>query len=194
LGRGGLIRATRRWVSLAIAGLIALLAGCAARTSGPQLITPAAPGGFHTVRYPRVGFQLALPRDWPTVPAHAPMVALAASDQAVIALWRYPRKAPPPRTPAELHQAALGLIAAARARSTTLHLISSDAAPVDGFPAVELQTVQRIGRQPRQVRSTHVFGPGEEVVLEEYAPVSQFPGLDRSVFSEVRRSLAALRH
>jgi hypothetical protein len=52
--------------------------------------------------------------------------------------------------------------------------------------------VQRIGSAVRQVHSTHVYGPGEELVLEEYAPVGLFPALDRSVFSNVRNSLVPL--
>jgi hypothetical protein len=60
---------------------------------------------------------------------------------------------------------------------------------VDGYPALDVQTVQRIGIALRQVNSTHVFERGQEVVLEEYAPVGVFPAVDRSVFSVVRRSL-----
>jgi hypothetical protein len=157
------------------------------------VIRPAAPGGFQVARYAKVGFSLALPQDWSVVAAYPPLVAVRTSDQAVIALWRYPAQTPAPDTPAGLRQADLRLLAAARDRDHTLRLIRSSTESVAGYPAIELRTVQRIDRRVREVDSTHVFAPDEELVLEEYSPPGLFAGLDRSVFSAVRRSLTALR-
>jgi hypothetical protein len=195
LGRRGLTRAgRRRWASLAAAGLLGLLAGCGSRTPTPQLIRPAASGGFQVSRYAKIGFSLAVPQNWTTVAAYPPLVAVRTSDRAVIALWRYPSRTQPPHTAAQLREAGRRLVAAARGRDHTLRLINSSTGSVAGYPAIELRTVQRINQQVREVSSTHLFGPGEELVLEEYAPVRLFAGLDRSVFSAVRRSLTALRH
>ncbi len=137
---------------------------------------------------------MAVPENWNTVAVYPPLVAVRISDQAVIALWRYPVRTQPPHTTAQLSQAGRRLVAAARGRDHTLRVLNSSTGSVAGYPAIELRTVQRIDRQVREVSSTHLFGPGEEVVLEEYSPVSLFAGLDRSVFSAVRRSLTALRH
>ncbi len=169
-----------------------LLAGCGSRTPAPQILRPAAPGGFQVRSYPEAGFRLATPRNWTVVAAHPPLVALVASGPAVIALWRYPRAGAQPSTGAELHSALGRLIAAARSRNHTLRVLSSSTTAVGGRPAIELETVQRLGSALRQVQSTHVYGAAQELVLEEYAPVKLFPALDRSVYSEVRRSLAPL--
>jgi hypothetical protein len=178
---------------LALAGLFTLLAGCGSRTPAPQIISPAAPGGFHVARYPAAGFRLALPRDWTAVPVRPPLVALLTSGPAVISVWRYREAGEVPRTPLALHQAEQRLLAAARSRDLSLQVLRAATAPVAGLPAVELETVQMIGHLRRRVRSIHVYRPGEEVVLEEYAPPAGFGSLDRSVFSAVRRSLLPLR-
>jgi hypothetical protein len=184
----------RRLASLAAVGVLLLPAGCGSRTPAPQLLRPAAPGGFQANRYPEAGFGLATPRNWTVVPAQLPLVALVTSGPAVISLWRYPVAGAQPSTPAELHQALGRLIAAARSRNHTLRVLSSSTAAVGGLPATQLETVQRIGSEFRQVHSTHVYGRGQELVLEEYAPVKLFSALDRSVFSTVRRSLEPLGH
>lgn len=170
------------------------LVGCGSRTAAPQVSRPAAPGGLQVTSYPQAGFSLALPQNWTQVVAYRPMVALRTSNQAVIAFWRYPSRTPVPDTPARLRQAERRLLAVARGRDHTLRLINSSTDSVAGHPAIELRTVQRIGDQLREVVSTHIFAPGEEVVLEEYSPPRLFAGLDRSVFSNVRRSLTGLRH
>jgi hypothetical protein len=168
-----------------------LLAGCGSRTPTPQLLRPAAPGGFQLMHYSRAGFRLAVPRNWTIAPVHPPLVALITSNRAVIALWRYPHVRPP-QTPGALQQLGRRLIAQARSRDRTLRVLSSGTARVDGYPALELQTEERIGAQLRRVSSTHIFGRGVEMVLEEYAPMSLFGSLDRAVFSPVRHSLTAL--
>ena len=181
------------WAVLAAVGLIGLLAGCASRTVPPQVVRPAAPGGFRVSRLGKIGFSLALPQNWTLVASYAPLVALRTSDWSVIALWRYPSSSPTPHTAPQLHQADSRLIAAARSRDPSLRVISSTTGSVAGYPSIELQTVQRIGTQVREVASTHVFAPGQRLVLEEYSPPSLFAELDRSVFSVVRRSLTTLK-
>jgi endonuclease/exonuclease/phosphatase (EEP) superfamily protein YafD len=156
------------------------------------LTRPAAAGGYQLRRYVTLGFSIGLPRNWTPVPGTRPLLTARVSDRAVIALWRYPRTGPAPSTPAQLGQARQRLLAAARRRDPTLRLITSHTGSAAGFPAIELRTIQRIDQQVREVQSTHMFGRGEELVLEEYAPVSIFAGLDRSVFSAVTRSLTAL--
>ena len=176
-----------------MAGVLALLSGCGSMTPAPRVLTPAAPGGFQVNRYSEAGLRLAMPRDWTVVTVHLPLVALVTSGPAVISLWRYPEPAAAAGgANRQLHQALHRLILAAQARNGTLRLVGSSTGSVAGLPAVQLQTVQRIGQALREVHSTHLYVPGRELVLEEYAPVSMFAALDRSVFSPVRRSVIAL--
>jgi hypothetical protein len=182
----------RRAAGLAAAGMVVLLAGCGSRTPAPQLLRPAASGGLKVNRYPQAGFRLGVPRTWTPVRVRLPLVALITSGPAVISLWRYPRSGAQPGTPAQLREALGRLIAAARSRGHTLRVLGSSTVTVAGLPAAQLETVQRIGSAIRQVQSTHVYGRGEELVLEEYAPVGLFSNLDRSVFAPVRRSLTPL--
>jgi hypothetical protein len=84
------------------------------------------------------------------------------------------------------------LIAAARARDRTLRLLGSRLARIDGAEAVELDALETIRGRPRRVSSTHLYVPGAELVLDEYAPPDRFATVERSVFVPVRRSLALL--
>lgn len=158
------------------------------------MIRPAAPGGLQVRQYTKLGVSLALPEDWTEVAAYRPLVTVRISARAVIALWRYPSGTPVPDTPSRLRQADRRLLAAARHLDPTLRLVSSSTATVAGYPAIELRTVERIGDRVREADSTHLFAPGEQLVLEEYSSPSLFAGLDRSVFSAVRRSLTILSH
>jgi hypothetical protein len=174
---------------LLTAASLVLLTACGSRAPVPQVGGPAPPGGFHLLRYPADGLALMSPRAWSTVASPPPQVALITSGGAVIALWRYPRSGPPPTRAIELRSALRRLIVSARARQPKLKLIGSRIETVGGHPALELDTIQQIGPSVRQVSSTHVFSPAEEVVLEEYAPPALFPSVERSVFAPVRRSL-----
>jgi hypothetical protein len=141
------------------------------------------------VRYPASGVAFRAPSDWLVVGRQAPLVAVASSGSAVVAIWRFPRTGLPPAGTAALKRAEAHLIGAARARDATLRLIRSKLASIDGAPAVELDAFERIAGQPRRVRSIHVFVSGAELVLDEYAPPSVFHGVDHEVFSPMKRSL-----
>jgi hypothetical protein len=88
-----------------------------------------------------------------------------------------------------LQQARSALIAAARARDLTLRVIASAVVDVHGLHAVELDAVEKIRGQVRRVRSAHVYEAGAELVIDEYAPQSQFHEADRTVFSPLLHSL-----
>ena len=123
--------------------------------------------------------------------ARAPLVAVIASAGAVVSVWRYPVRAPQSEPSGEPGVAAAGraLAAAARARQPSLELVRRRELRVSGLPAVELDALERIHGLLRRVRSTHIFTPGAEIVLEEYAPPAGFHAVDHSVFSPLRRSL-----
>jgi hypothetical protein len=178
----------------AILGLLGasclLLAGCGdSRATVPSLSQPAAPRGFSTLGYPRAGIALVRPSNWPVLAEQAPMVSLFSSGDAVVALWRYPRSTPPPSGSTALGQARDALVSAARARDPGLRLIRSAILQIDHVSAIELDAFERIGSGQRRVRSLHLYVPGAEIVLEEYAPAAIFHAVDHAVFSPVKRSL-----
>lgn len=169
---------------------VVFVSGCGnTRTKVPTTTAPAAPAGFHTLGYPQAGVVLSAPSNWSVQASASPQVATISSGPAVVALWRFPRSSPLPAGARALQAALRQLVAMAQARDATLQLIRSRVETIDGVPAVELDAFERIGGQERRVRSTHVFTPAAELVLDEYAPPAIFHAVDHAVFSPVKRSL-----
>jgi hypothetical protein len=167
-----------------------LAAGCGnSRTTAPNLTRPAAPTGYRTFRYPGVGLSLSVPSNWAAFHGKFPLVMVAASGGAEVALWRYRHPGPVPADPAGLARARTALLASVRAKQPGIDLLSSRTLLVNDRPAIVLEAIERIGGLLRRVRSVHLYAPGEEVVLEEYAPLPLFPSVSRDVFVPVRRSL-----
>jgi hypothetical protein len=170
-----------------------LLAGCGnSRTPVPSLSGAAQPHGFHRLVYPAAGVTIRVPRNWSSASERAPLVATVGSGAAIVALWRFPRREPPPAGAAALAGAGVKLLDAARARDASLQVIGSKAMRIDHAPAIELDARERVGGQLRRVRSLHLFVAGAELVLEQYAPPGIFRDIDHAVFSPVRRSLRLL--
>jgi hypothetical protein len=185
-------RISRRAVWPLAAATALLAAGCGdSRTTIKSLSTPVAPGGFHTVTY--AGVTLSAPNDWSLLNDRAPLVVTISSGTAVIALWSYPSSTPPPAGATALAGASTALQAAAKHTDPGLRVIRSAVTSVDGDGAVELDAIEQIDGQTRRVRSMHVYTPGSEIVLEEYAPPALFHAVDHDVFSPVKRSLTFVR-
>lgn len=188
---------TERLKRSAAAAVMVICAGFAAgcgnsRTPVPSLTRPAPPGGYRTLQFPAAGVSIAAPRSWRVIPAHPPLLTTVASGAAVIALWRYPRTAPPPDTGAALAAARASLLRAVHARQANVQILSSRITRIDGAPAIEFTALETIGGMARQVLSTHVFQPAGEVVLEEYAPPSLLSQIRHPLFARVRSSLSLL--
>jgi hypothetical protein len=178
---------------LAFACPLLALAGCGnSRTPLPSQSAPATPAGFYELRYPGFNFTMQAPKGWRVLAEPAPLVNVITSGAAVVAVWRYPRTAPPPVGAAALRTATARLIAGARARDAGLQLIRAKLVRVGRTAAIELDALEQISGQVRRVRSTHVFLPGAELVLDEYAPLALFRSVDHLVFSPVKRSLRLL--
>lgn len=174
----------------AAAGLLAAaaLAGCGdSRTGVPNFAHVANPAPFREISDSAGGVRLWVPSDWSVLKLRPPLLDVITSGPAVIALWRYAR--PPSSLPVALPLARQEMLRSARRRDPGLSLIRSAFIKVDGYDAVVLDTLERIGQSLRQDRSIHVYSPGAEVVLEEYAPPDLFHSVDHTVFSPVRRSL-----
>jgi hypothetical protein len=170
--------------------LAALTAGCGReRVEPPETVRPAAPARSVPAAFPDAGLFLDAPRNWPFRRGTAPLVASASSGTATIALWRYLRSEPLPRSEEALEAAQTALEDAAEARDGTFTLQSGRRTKVDGAPAIELVGTQTMAGRKRRVRSTHVYAKGAEVVLDEYAAPEDFERVDREVFRPVAASL-----
>ena len=177
-------------LALALAGPGLLAAGCGnQRTPAPRIPPAAAPVGKRTVRLGSEGVGFQRPANWSFSLGAAPQVATIGSGRAVVVLWRYPRAEPLPDDAASLDRARLALIAAAKARDRSLRVISSRTVTVGGAKGVELVADERLRSHPREVRSTHLYAHGAELVVDAYAPPSEFPRVDRTVFRPLLRSL-----
>lgn len=172
---------------------LALAACGGSRPAAPNLTQPARPDGFRTLAFPVAGVSLLAPRNWLTQPQHAPLVTIETSGSAVVALWRYPSSgsaAAVPPAPLSLDETAL--VNQARARGGLVRVLRARTATVAGQPAVVLDVLERIAGSLRRVISTHVYAPGAELVLEEYAPPAGFATVRREAFTRIARSLRLL--
>jgi len=171
---------------------LGVLAGCAdSRTAAPSLARIQAPQGLEAASYLGGSLRLTVPVNWAAQPGAAPLVVTYSSGPAIIAIWRYPRSRSQslPDDVAALQRARSALIAAATARDPTFHVIASAVVAHAGIYGVELDALETIRGQVRRVRSTHAYGDGAELVIDEYAPESLFHEVDRAVFSPLLHSV-----
>jgi hypothetical protein len=167
-----------------------VLAGCGnSRTAPPDLSVALPPAGFTRASFPSTGLSLRTPANWEVQPGSPPLVVAVRSGLASVAVWRYPRTQTLPRSSADLRRALRRLVAAVRARDATFRLASAGVVAVAHRGAIQLRGLETIDGQRREVRSTHVYAHGAEVVIDAYAPPSQFRRVDRQVFHPLLRGL-----
>ena len=160
------------------------------RTPPPDVAAAAPQADSAPVRLPAAGVTLTAPRGWRVdTRGPAPLLAQLTSGRASIALFRYPRTEPLPRTAAELDEAAAALVDAAGQRDASFEAADRRRTRVDGRPAVVVRGTGTVGGQPRTVRSTHVYAFGGELVVDALAPAADFERLDAGAFRELVRSL-----
>jgi hypothetical protein len=188
----GLRAAARRPAAVgSLVLLVAVPAGCGySRTPVPSVVAPA---GFNGESFPRVGIDVFVPLGWTESVSALPLAATISSGPAVIALWRYRRYTPPPSDAVALDAARRALVSAARARDPALVLIRTKLTRIGRAPAVVLDAFERINGQRRRVRSLHIYVRGAEIVIDEYAPPSQFHAVDHEVFSPVIHAIRLRR-
>jgi hypothetical protein len=177
-----------RWVLLGFG--CAALAGCGnARTPPPDLATARPPTAFARQVFPSAGVRLRAPGNWQVQPGSPPLVVAVRSGLASVAVWRYPRDARLPASKAQLRTALRRLVARVRSRDATFVLESAGVVAVARRGAVQLRGLETIDGQRREVRSTHLYAHGAEVVVDAYAPPDQFRTVDRRVFHPLLRGL-----
>ena len=174
---------------------VAALTGCGdARTPTPDVTTPAAPSGQTIARFASAGLLLrAVPANWRVQPGQSPLVATISSGAGTLAIWRYQRTQPLPRTHAALRQALAALLATVRARDATFQPLRSKVTRIDHQPAIVLLGLATIDGNRRETPSTHVFAYGADVVLDAYAPAPAFVSSDRLAFLPMIRSMRLRR-
>jgi hypothetical protein len=167
-----------------------LLVGCGSeRTPAPNVLVPGPPLGSNPARFKAAGVAFAAPAGWNLQPGAAPQVATISTGQATIAIYRYARTEPLPRTSKQLGKALDALAAAALQRDPTFKLLARGRRKVSGKPGVVLRGTETVGDQPRTVRSTHVYAFGGELVVDAFAPAADFKRVDRETFRPLVRSL-----
>lgn len=174
---------------LALAGL-SLAPGCGSEKSKPPVVTtPGPPIGTNPERFPGAGLAFRAPAGWNVTPGQPPLVATVSTGRATIAIFRYPRSEPLPKTPADLNAAADALAGAAKIRDASFAELKRGHLEVDRQPAVVLRGTETVDGQPRTVRSTHVYGFAGEVVVDATAPAADFKRIDDQAFRPLVRSL-----
>jgi hypothetical protein len=179
----------------AACGLLAIAsAGCGNQRAKPIDLSHAlTPKGRQVLSFPAAGLQVRAPANWHTADEQPPFVKLVFSGRATIAIWRYRRSEQLPKDAGSLDRARQALIDAAKARDKSLRLRRSQVTRIGGVPAVVLIAVERIGPGVRAVRSTHLYAHGGEIVVDAYAPPSEFATLDRTAFRPLLSSLRITR-
>jgi hypothetical protein len=174
----------------AVLACVGIVGGCGnSRTPVPSLNRPAAARHFHVLRFPGAGLAISAPAGWPVTPQRAPLLTVVASGNAVIALWRYPRREPIGASAASLAAARASLLRAIRARERSARVLDARITHLDRVPAIEIDALERVAGSLRRVLSTHVYAGRSELVLEEYAPPMLFSTIGVPVFARVRGSL-----
>ena len=168
----------------------AALAGCGAeRTPVADPGRPAEVFRRDTADFARLGLRFQLPVGWQVQQGPAPLVAAVSSGPVTVAVWRYPRAEPLPEGDLALSEARRALLAAARARDPTLEVTASQATTVAGRPAVQVQGTGEVDGRRRELRSTHLYAFGAEVVVDGYAPRRHLRVLEREVLAPLLASL-----
>jgi hypothetical protein len=181
----------RSFLVLAALSMAAPVAGCG---GAAELDAPAAAAGATIeARYPPRGIAFRAPAGWSLEAGTAPLVATVRTGQATVAIWRFPRSEPLPRTPAELEAARQAILAEAMRRDSSFDVVKSAATRVAGRPAVQIRARETVAGRRQVVRSTHIYHAGGEVVVDAYAEPDSFRSIDAEVFRPLLRSLSVTR-
>lgn len=177
-------------LALPVPVLAGSAAGCGNEpTTPPNVTAPRAPSGWKAIRAGEPRVTVSVPRNWPAQIGPEPSVVSVGSGRALVAVWRYPRSEPAPRTADELRDARRALVEAVRRRDTTFSERSVTTSKVGGVPAIVVLGEGTIRDTRVRIRSTHVYHEGTELVVDAYAPPEVFDRLDQGTFRRIAASL-----
>ncbi len=175
---------------LVCTAVAAALAGCGNdQTRPPSVTTPGRAFGWIAVHFPKQGVTFQRPKEWRYEPGSPPLLATMTSGTGTIAVWRYPRSEPLPSTQHELSTARDALVAAAKERDRSFDVVKAKGTRAAHQPAVVIVAHETVGGRPRTVRSTHVYANGGEVVVDAFAPPSEYARVEDAIFRRLVRSL-----
>ena len=167
-----------------------LLAGCGTEIAKPpQAVVPEDPTVMHEIRLKPAGVVFDAPLNWKPIATQGARAGGVQSRTATVAIWRYPRGEPLPADRTALKEVEGLLIDRVKRRDPGFQLRSSELTRRGGARAIELVGRQTIAGLPYDVRSSHVFKDGAEVVVDAYARPQDFARVDASVFVPLLRSL-----
>jgi hypothetical protein len=176
---------------LAIA-LAAAFTGCGNDiTRPPETRVPDPPRGTREVKLD--GIRFTAPFNWPDLQPEGQRIGGIQNKLATVAIWRYPRSETLPKTRAALKEVRDLLIERVKQRDTTFDLRSSELTRRGGARAIELVGRQTMAGLPYEVRSSHIFHDGAEIVVDAFSPPQYFERLDETVFVPLLDSLELRR-
>ena len=180
---------------LVLAVLLAcIVAGCGNdRTKPPETQVPDPPAGERVDRYPKAGITFTAPANWPQLQEQGLRIGGIQSKRATVAIWRYPRTEPLPKSEVELKEVERLLIERVKRRDPTFKLTRSTRRRRGGARAIELVGTQTAAGLPYGVRSSHVFFADHEIVFDAYVPPQFFARVDETVFVPLLESLKLKR-
>jgi len=180
----------RRLVGILTAAAALAGAGCGnTRTQPPDIEHPDPPLRSQVVDYGDAGVAFTAPANWQSLPADGPLVGGIRNKTATVAVWRYPRTEPLPATKRALEEVRGLLEARIELRNPTFQIRTSRLRRRGGATGIEVVGSQTIAGLPYDVRSSHLFKAGAEVVVDAYAPPGDFKRVDRTVFKPLLKSL-----
>ena len=175
---------------LALATLTLVLSGCGNDvTRPPETRVPDPPRGTRKVDIRDSGIRFTAPFNWPDLQAQGQRVGGIQNKLATVAIWRYQRTEPLPESRAALREVRDLLVERVKRRDATFDLRSSELLRRGGARAIELVGRQTMAGLPYEVRSSHIFHDGAEIVVDAYSPPAYFQRLDETVFVPLLESL-----
>jgi hypothetical protein len=175
---------------LAVSLACANAAGCGnERAKVPDTQSPDAPRGERVDRYAKAGIRFTAPGNWPQIAPQGLRVGGIQSKRATLAIWRYARTEPLPKSEAELKRVETLLVERVKQRDPSFTLKESRRRRRGGARAIELVGRQTAAGLPFGVRSSHIYIAGHEIVFDAYAPPEHFDRVDETVFVPVLDSL-----
>ena len=167
-----------------------LVAACGAeRVEPPDTSQPFATQAPSPREFPAAGVKFRAPADLESATADAPLVTSMSTGSATVAIWRYPRTEPLPRSEDALQAAEEALRGAVRTRDPKFEVERIRRVEVDGARALQVVGTGSVGGRPRRMRSTHVYAKGAEIVVDAYAAPEHFSFADKALFAPLLDSM-----